>query len=165
MSMHGGKRKSAVEGSWVLTLGTNSLHSLTWAGPHWLSPQNKMCKLVLNSVCVSFFLMFFQLLSSAGRRDPAAYLVFLSGQLVPSCLVFPLLLIFFTKGEITDRFLGLWAMFSPSPACWRNVASKLCVFPRNAFLSARWAVALLLIHMFLPRLCTSNARRCFVSLA
>lgn len=84
---------------------------------------------------------FSNFLSSAGGRDPAACLVFLSGQLVPACLVFPLLLIFFTKGEITD--LGLWAMFSPTPACWRNVASELCHFPRNALLSARWAVALL----------------------
>ena len=80
---------------------------------------------------------------SAGGQDPAAYLVFPSGQLVPTCVVFPLLFAFFTKGETTDHFLGLWAMFSPTAAFWRNVASKLCVFLRNAFPSARRAVALL----------------------
>lgn len=107
------------------------------------------------------------------------YLVFPSGQLVPVCVVFPLPFAFFTKGETTDRFLSLWVMFSPTSACWRNVTSKPCVFPRNAFPSAQWAVALLPIScekaepfvwqclgvcMLLQRLCTSNARGCFICL-
>ena len=79
----------------------------------------------------------------AGGHDPAACLGFPSGRLVPTCLVSPLLLIFFIKGEITACFLGLWAMFSPASGCWRKVASKLRAFLRKAFLSAWWAVALL----------------------
>lgn len=53
--------------------------------------------------------------ASTGRWDPAVYLAFLSGQLVPTrAAFFPLLFAFFTKGGTVDHFLSLCVVcFSP----------------------------------------------------
>lgn len=142
MPMAGGRCKSAVEGSPALTLGTASFYSLDWADPHWISSQNKMCKLVLNWLVYVFIPPIFPTSYPLQEDQILLHILFsFQASWSPLVLVFPLLLIFFTTSEITDHFLCLWAMFLPTPPCWRNVASKLCVFPRNVFLSAGWAVA------------------------
>lgn len=78
-------------------------------------------------------------LNSSQWRNCFQYFIFLAGgqdlfpfrSAGPVCVATVVLFVFFTKGDTSDHFLGLWVKFLPTSACWRKIPSKLLCFPKK----------------------------------